>query len=819
MRDAWAVIDERELVGLLYRADWTRLSLSGRVRGGGQFPPASPGEGWWKSGSFGGQGLRLGSFSVPDPPPAPPDWMMATAERSEAESALLVAPGKRYRLATEDGSRVLGCDGERVWQWLADVPPGERVTFERKPQPPVPGLLAPAWLLLGYRLSVEGETTVAGRAGIVVTGTARTAQSGGLAGSTVAFSELMPNPERVSAVVDVELGILLRRELGYPGGTVGVTEFLELEVGGAVDPSGFGPVAGSFFGDGAAGERRLVDDVGVEALKMVAGLAAGGLGAAIKYAPRRHVDPFAAATAEDPDDVMPDDEPLPAWAGGDAAGAAGGASEASGASDEGGRTPVGDEVLNLLYRGGLEPTPFSARLCEWTDGEVVGRAMLGAVPESARRAGFGGVGFLVDAMKTMEDPPGRISHQVYSVRVGGWERFRVDRVFRTPPARARGIQVTTRHHDAVTVACDGQRTFRVFEDEVRAGPARTLDRCWHGPLAQLVDGSWLLGCRLSGGEVVEVDGRTGYRVIATTGTGPVTGGWPPWVPGWWLPAVAVVDASSGRLLRLTRYRDGKAVTRVELRSLSDGGSDDFGFTPPDGLPVVEERERDRSGGSDDDDDLKFFGPDGRPSSPPEEVRAVVDAFKKQVDEKVAAAVGFLESFLGGPRLVGQELLEGGGGLERDLFGQEVAAGQRSAGYRVGVLAPDLGHVAVMAADEAVLAPQGEQRGDDPLAAGRGGVIVVQVGADRGPVVLAGGVDRGRVGEAPGVLVDRPRVKRLAAAPAAAHPEAHPADRVGAELVLGQWLGLGEEEPVPVAEGEVLVRGAQGVTGGDDVEDG
>ena len=29
--------------------------------------------------------------------------------------------------------------------------------------------------------------------------------------------------------------------------------------------------------------------------------------------------------------------------------------------------------------------------------------------------------------------------------------------------------------------------------------------------------------------------------------------------------------------------------------MSDGGSDDFGFTPPDGLPVVEERERRRDG--------------------------------------------------------------------------------------------------------------------------------------------------------------------------------------------------------------------------------
>ena len=117
--------------------------------------------------------------------------------------------------------------------------------------------------------------------------------------------------------------------------------------------------------------------------------------------------------------------------------------------------------------------------------------------------------------------------------------------------------------------------------------------------------------------------------------------------GWWLPAVAVVDASSGLLLRVTRYRDGKAATRLELRSLSDGGPDDFGFTPPDGLPVVDEAERDSWDGSDDDDGgMKFFGPDGRPSSPPEEVRAVADAFKRQVDEKVAAARGFLGSFFG-----------------------------------------------------------------------------------------------------------------------------------------------------------------------------
>ena len=39
VRDGSGSVDERELVGLLYRADWTRLTLTGTVRGSGQFPP------------------------------------------------------------------------------------------------------------------------------------------------------------------------------------------------------------------------------------------------------------------------------------------------------------------------------------------------------------------------------------------------------------------------------------------------------------------------------------------------------------------------------------------------------------------------------------------------------------------------------------------------------------------------------------------------------------------------------------------------------------------------------------------------------------
>jgi hypothetical protein len=605
-------MDERELAGLLYRADWTRLALTGTVFGAGWVPNTTVTHRWrtWETGP------RTHHFPLPDPP----SWMTESiAEPPGAQRTLILAPGRRYRVTSADSSRVVGCDGERAWQWFADLPTDTEVRFDRRPEVPVPELLAPVWLLLGYRLTIGEETTVAGRPGIAVTGVERLGPSPGLFGSTLMPWGLAPRPERVSVVIDAELGIVLRRESwsGSAETDADVTEFLSLAVVGSADPSVFTAPAGSFFGDGPrdgrSSERRPVDEAGRAALKMVGGLAAGGLGAAIRYTPRRQADPFAAATAEDPDDAMPADDPLPGWA-------------ADGAAADGG-PPVSDEVLDLLYRGGLDPVPFTAEMHEWGDSDVVAGAMRRVVPESARRAGFGGVGFLVDAILADERDAGRIEHAVVRVQLGGaWDRYRVDRVRRAAPEPARRVRV--RDGDEVTVACDGERTFKVFEDEVRVGPARVLDEGRLGDLGQLLDGSWLLACRLSGGEAVEVDGRPAYLVIATAGPGPALRAPMTWMPAWWLPVVAVVDASSGRLLRVTRYRDGKAAIRLELRSVSDGGSEDFGFTPPEGLPVVEEPER----------PTEFSLLDGRPWSPPENLRGAADAVK-----------GFLGSFLGGRR--------------------------------------------------------------------------------------------------------------------------------------------------------------------------
>src|SRR5260221_14179759 len=84
-----------ELVGLLHRAAWARLSMSAGVSDG---------------------------------------------------STVLVAPGRRYRY--QAGEYVTGCDGGRPWEL-----PGEDVDAEEGsvpwisgPEPPIRELLCPAWL-------------------------------------------------------------------------------------------------------------------------------------------------------------------------------------------------------------------------------------------------------------------------------------------------------------------------------------------------------------------------------------------------------------------------------------------------------------------------------------------------------------------------------------------------------------------------------------------------------------------------------------------------------------------------------------------------
>src|SRR5271165_285652 len=525
---------EQELVALLHRADWARLSLSGVVYSDD----------------------ALGSSVV--------------TEMRGPELTLLLAPGRRYRLSDEGGRHVRGCDGERIWEWFPELPTRTDVRLLGGPEPPSPVLLAPSWLLSGYALTIEEETTACGRAGIRVAATALSRPSGRHLPSLIPVTPFhwasAVRYDSAVVVVDAELGILLRCEGQRGDGAPDVTSFRTLTVGVEADPERFTAPEGS-VGGGGSGPGWPFGGAGRGAAKTVAGLAAGGLGAAIRYAPRKRPDPFAQATHEDdPEPLMPADDPFPAPAVG------------------GGLAPVGDEVLYLLYRSGLGVPRFAATMHQWVDFA----ALLDAVPQATRKTGFGGVGLLVNALRDLARDTG--DHLVRRVRMGGWDKYRIDLTRPAPnpdgdpgawPRDYRGIPRT--------VACDGERRWVVYAGKVVAGPAGPpLDE-----IADLVDASWLLGSDLSGGEEVVAGGRPGYRVAveARRGAPSMLG-----VFGFFFPAVAVVDAETGGLLRLTLYKGGKPVLRSELRDIAPDEFDDYGFCPPEGLPMDEESPEDEPPG-------------------------------------------------------------------------------------------------------------------------------------------------------------------------------------------------------------------------------
>jgi hypothetical protein len=617
------MLSERELVRLLNQADWTKLTLSGTVTGAERVVHTvitvqsdEPLSGPW----------RREDDEDDDEPPVPPRSLFGHMpsglfERLNEEErraraghasgsfwdfepggegaacALSVAPGRRFRVDGADGAWAIGCDGTLMWHWVRDRPAGTRVSFgfpvsDDQPRPPYRSLLVPSWLLSGYSLVLDGEETVGGRAGARVIGTPRTVtkpakrfgrlgkQGGGGMFTPPARWLGLDHLDEVEAVVDTELGILLRYAKRSHDHSPVVTQFTSLDVGPAADAARFSAPPGSMFGgdrssatrdrgerpaDGPAGSSvgdalgEALQTASKEAAKAVAGMAAGGLGALIRYAPKgQRVDPFTQATAEDvdPEAAMPTDEQPPD-------------EPAEGAADA-----MPDEVLHLLYRSGLTAPSVRATLHQWADLDPV----LTAVPQSVRGAGFGGVGFLVDAIRdSTREERTSAHHAVCTVAMGGWNEYRID-VIRSiwAPGRSRDRDM------ARTTVTDGVRQWQVYSDRVMTGPASppTSD------LADLVDASWLLDrdLDLSGGTEVRVGGRRAYRIVARYRDVAALG------MGWWqrlfFPAIAVVDAETGLILRLTRFMGGRPTLRQELRDVAtlEAGAD-FGFTPPDGLPV------------------------------------------------------------------------------------------------------------------------------------------------------------------------------------------------------------------------------------------
>src|SRR5260221_3370534 len=143
---------EGELVGLLHRAAWARLSMSAGVSDG---------------------------------------------------STVRVARGWRYRY--QAGEYVTGCDGGRPWRLTGeDVDEVEgSVHWVSGPEPPIRELLCPAWLLESSRLEVRGRVRACGRDALDVVATRRPSVR-----RRSVPAGLKAGP--AEGLVDAELGFLLR---------------------------------------------------------------------------------------------------------------------------------------------------------------------------------------------------------------------------------------------------------------------------------------------------------------------------------------------------------------------------------------------------------------------------------------------------------------------------------------------------------------------------------------------------------------------------------------------------------------------------------
>jgi hypothetical protein len=145
----------------------------------------------------------------------------------ELSGSLLAAPGGRYRtdLTDEDGDRQL------------------RISDGRPAIVPFPELLIPSWLLAGFELEITGQAEHIGRAAYAVAGRPRQAAE--------------EPASRVSALVDAELGVLLRYEQTGPRWRAETAEFTSLTVDDAetADPLLFTRAPASHLEDRNQPER------------------------------------------------------------------------------------------------------------------------------------------------------------------------------------------------------------------------------------------------------------------------------------------------------------------------------------------------------------------------------------------------------------------------------------------------------------------------------------------------------------------------------------------------------------------------------------
>jgi hypothetical protein len=419
-------------------------------------------------------------------------------------STLLIQPGRRYREQGEDVAS--GCDGDRSWT-ATRKDGGWDVEADDGPEPPLPPMLRPSWLLTGYTLEAGEEVTADGRQALRVAAVPRPQL---WAARRPAGTRPL---DRVEMLVDLGLGILLRHEEILDGRTLSVTELTGVRLDpGPVDDDQFVPPGGWDSGrdSGPAAPGGPVWEAG----KLVTDLAERGVGALVKSWVSRAAEKDTRARPFS--EMPPDPEPRPA-----------------------GKPAVTDQMLHLLHDSRDRwATGITATLHHWQD---MG-AMLTRVPDSMRRMAFGGYGHFIDAASEQAGT----FHSTFRVSFDGSGRYRVEQAL---PAGGLGG----------TIVGDQERQWSLDEDEWLAHPPGPPP---HG-IGRLLDASWLLEHRLTGGAETTVGDRRGYR-FAVASDAPIDG---------FSFSVddAVADAELGILLRVISHMDATPVGRYELRDVVVGG--------------------------------------------------------------------------------------------------------------------------------------------------------------------------------------------------------------------------------------------------------
>jgi len=497
-------MDVADLVSLLYRADWTELSLSADLttltdRAVIEQKMSAYGAGFMWSGAV------RPSQQPPDSPAEQAESQLGAATRST--SHLLLAPGGRFREETggEGAPAILRLsDGASYWH-----PDRKHIPSSGRATPPCDELLCPAWLPASFVLELAGQTIIADRQALRIAARPRPVPRG----DSPAFRQWRPGDnliDRVDAVIDAELGILLRCERLCGGQVLRRSELtgITLNPARAADPGQFAPPPG--IGGGHNSRTRP----GWQAAKTAAGIGATALSLAVRRAPRPSRAP-----------AQPS-EPMPA-----------GLKDAASQSCSDG--PVGDQIIGLLYRAGLQALELDAELHEWSDSAAFAHWLR----STGGRSGIGGLQQLADAFGELREE----SHRRAVIRVGLPDRYRIDHV------EGQRLQRWT------SIASDGQQRWRIYPDRVSVGPAAPMPR----KFATLLDPAWLLDWRLSPGPEVSVDGRPGHlvRIRPAQDSGS-------WEGANSQPADAVIDAELGVLLRLTYRLADQPEYCLELRGVS-----------------------------------------------------------------------------------------------------------------------------------------------------------------------------------------------------------------------------------------------------------